>query len=146
MTETIHSPTSRSITFDEVTEFEAKGRNGFMKTAGVTLMQMPNGEIHLGCITSKDAPSDAVRLPVPKSAVVSLANALLAMAPDAPSSRSEVTVTPAQADAAKTLLSIAVDSGGDLAELAEPVLDALDADRIVIKDIPGEPAVRYSRP
>ena len=66
MTEMIHSPTSRSIAFDEATEFEAKGRNGFMKTAGVTLIQMPNGEIHLGCITSKGVHSDAIRLPVPK--------------------------------------------------------------------------------
>jgi hypothetical protein len=79
MTETIHSPTFRSIAFDDATDFDAKGRNGFMKTGGVTLMQMPNGEIHLGCITSKGVPSDAVRIPVPKNAVISLANALLAM-------------------------------------------------------------------
>ena len=84
MSETIHSPTSRSISFADVTEFEAKGRNGFMKTAGVTLMQMPNGEIHLGCITSKGVPSDGIRIPVPKSAVIPLAKALLAMVPGEP--------------------------------------------------------------
>jgi hypothetical protein len=84
MIETIHSPSSCSITFGDATDFEAKGRNGFMKTAGVTVMQMPNGEVHLGCITSKGLPSGAVRIPVPKSAVIPLAKALLTMVPAEP--------------------------------------------------------------
>jgi hypothetical protein len=134
MTETIHSPTSRSIAFDEATEFEAKGRNGFMKTAGITLVQMPNGEIHLGCITSKGVPSDAVRLPVPKSAVIPLANALLTMVQADQVTGQETVITPEQAEAAQTLLQISMDSGGDLADLAQAVANALDGDRIVIRD------------
>jgi hypothetical protein len=134
MTETIHSPTSRSITFADPTEFEAKGRNGFMKTTGITLVQMLNGEVHLGCITSKGVSSDAVRLPVPKSAVIPLANALLAMVQADQVTGQETVVTPEQAEAAQTLLEIAIDSGGDLAGLAQAVANALDGDRIVIRD------------
>jgi hypothetical protein len=109
-----------------------------MKTTGVTLVQMLNGEIHLGCITSKGVSSDAVRLPVPKSPVIPLANALLAMVQADQVSGQEAVLTPEQAEAAQTLLEIAMDSGGDLADLARAVANALDGDRIVIREAADE--------
>jgi hypothetical protein len=145
MTETIHSPTCRSITFDDPPEFEAKGRNGFIKTTGVTLMKMTNGEIHLGCITSKGVASDTSRLPVPKSAVIPLAHALLAMAHAEEVTPREVIITPDEADAAKTLISIAVNASGEHRGLEQILLEALDADRIVIAPQPTEPSAHSFR-
>ncbi|MBD2746131.1 hypothetical protein IC232_05385 [Microvirga sp. BT688] len=46
----------------------------------------------------------------------------------------ETVITPEQAEAAQTLLQISMDSGGDLADLAQAVSNALDGDRIVIRD------------
>ncbi|QRM34776.1 hypothetical protein [Microvirga sp. VF16] len=133
MIETIYSPSFREITFADRPKFDARGSNGYMKVSGITLLQMINDEIHISCVDSRGRQSDAVRIPIPKSAVVTLANSLLAMVEADQVTGKEAVITPAQADAAKTLISIAVNSTGEHADLERTLLEALDADRIIIK-------------
>jgi hypothetical protein len=71
---------SKSIRFDR-TKFDSKGRNGYIGTTGVNVVDLGE-ELFLEPITTRGFNSEACRIVVPKSAITALVDALEEIAPD----------------------------------------------------------------
>ena len=70
---------SKCIRFDR-TQFDAKGRNGYIGTTGINLVDLGE-ELFLEPITTRDVNSEACRIVLPKSAITALIEALDEIAP-----------------------------------------------------------------
>jgi hypothetical protein len=70
---------SKCIRFDR-TKFDSKGRNGYIGTTGINLVDLGE-ELFLEPITTRDVNSEACRIVLPKSAITPLIEALEAIAP-----------------------------------------------------------------
>ena len=70
---------STRIRFDR-TKFDSKGRNGYIGTTGINLVDFGE-ELLLEPITTRGVNSEACRIVLPKSAITALIEALEAIAP-----------------------------------------------------------------
>jgi hypothetical protein len=70
---------SERIRFDR-TKFDSKGRNGYLGTTGINLVDLGE-ELFLEPITTRDVNSEACRIVLPKSAITALIEALEVIAP-----------------------------------------------------------------
>ena len=77
---------SERIRFDR-TKFDSKGRNGYIGTTGINLVDLGE-ELFLEPITTRDVNSEACRIVLPKSAITALIEALDEIAPGPRRSRS----------------------------------------------------------
>jgi len=80
----------RTIKFDRPTKFDFRGRNGYAPCYGVEIVNVGTGdyaEIHLFPVGMRGKPSEACRLPIRKSAIPEIIEALVNMVgpPTAPS-------------------------------------------------------------
>ena len=70
---------SKCIRFDR-TKFDSKGRNGYIGTTGINLVDLGE-ELFLEPITTRGINSEACRIVLPKSAITALIDALEEFAP-----------------------------------------------------------------
>ena len=70
---------SKYIRFER-TKFDAKGRNGYIGTTGINVVDLGE-ELFLEPITTRGVNSEACRIVLPKSAVTALIEALEVIAP-----------------------------------------------------------------
>ena len=70
---------SKYIRFER-TKFDSKGRNGYVGTTGINVVDLGE-ELFLEPITTRDVNSEACRIVLPKSAITALIEALEAIAP-----------------------------------------------------------------
>jgi hypothetical protein len=70
---------SERIRFDR-TKFDSKGRNGYIETTGINLVDLGE-ELFLEPITTRGVNSEACRIVLPKSAITALIEALGEFAP-----------------------------------------------------------------
>jgi hypothetical protein len=70
---------SERIRFDR-TKFDSKGRNGYIGTTGINLVDLGE-QLFLEPITTRDVNSEACRIVLPKSTITALIEALEVIAP-----------------------------------------------------------------
>ena len=70
----------QTIKFDRPSHFDSRGRNGYLPTYDVALINMGTSdfdEVHIHPITSRSNPSEACRVTIRKSAIPDLIKALI---------------------------------------------------------------------